>query len=138
MKSYKFNIKKAFLFAIIATAAFGLSSCAKKDINEPAGLSEYRINNQSGKTLIFKTSPETQILDNEIKKIDSDGGIGIVAPLPSIGLGSLKLYRDEMGNEIIAFEQDPVIDSEWTEEKQDNQEYGLVYYTITITENMIN
>jgi len=132
------NFRRACLYAIVGLVAHAMYSCDKEDINEPAGLAEYRINNQSSKILIFKASPELVIQTNEIKKIDSDGGIGIIAPLPSIGLGSLKLYRDDMGNEIIALERDPVVDSEWIEEKQDNQEYGLVYYTMTITDSMIN
>ncbi|MCF6297201.1 MAG: hypothetical protein L3J08_04330 [Flavobacteriaceae bacterium] len=132
-------MKKTIQFLIVGVIIFGIYSCNKQEeINEPAGLAEYRINNQTSKILIFKSNPEIIMPVGETKKIGSDGGIGIIAPLPSVGLGLLKLYRDDNGNEILALERDPIIDNEWTVEKQDDQEYGLVYYTITISDSMIN
>lgn len=132
-------LRKIYLFAFIAISVVGLSSCDKDDtIVEPAGLAEYRISNQSSKTLTLNSDPVITIEPNETKKIAEDGGIGIVAPLPSEGLVSFRLYRTENGNEILAIERDPVLDNEWNEEKQDDEEYGLVYYTMTITDGMID
>jgi len=137
----KMLIRKKSVVIIISLFLIFFSSCKKnatEAINEPAGLAKYFIDNQSTKILSYGDGTTAiKILPSEIKKIDEDGGIGIVAPLPSKGLGSIKLYRNVNGKETVVYEQNPIIDSYWVEEKQDNQEYGVVHFTLVISEEKI-
>ncbi len=48
------------------------------------------------------------------------------------------MYRNDNGTEIIALERDPVLNNEWKVEKQSDGDFGLVYYTMTITDDMLN
>lgn len=115
-----------------------LTACPNiEQITEPAGHARYFIHNQTGIDLYYGIGQQAiKIEPNNIKQIFQDGDFGIKAPLPSDGLGGrLRLYSDRQGS--IAIEQEPIDDSFWLEEKQDDQYYGLVHYTLTATAVML-
>lgn len=114
-------------------------SCSREDIMvDDAGLSYYFIENQSSTTLFFGIGASAvEIPSSETVKIAQDGSIGVLAPLPSVGLGGmLKLYLDSNAAQT-AYEQNPISNSLWLEEKQDEHEIGLVHYTLTVTDAML-
>jgi hypothetical protein len=129
----KFNISALFVFMLF------LMACPNDaDIKESAGLGKYFINNQSEVVLYYGTgSAAIEIGTGQTVQIHEDGGIGIQAPLPSDGLGGrLLLYKDTSGN--IGLLINPIDNSIWIKERQDDQYYGLVHYTLIVTSNMLN
>ena len=134
------NTESKFLkIGFLALALILLTACPQEDkIVEPAGQANYFINNQTDIDLYYGIGESAVIIEpNSTKLITQDGGIGTKAPLPSDGLGGrLHLYSNSQGT--LVFEQDPVKDSDWIEERQDDQYYGLVHYTFVVTAEMLN
>lgn len=134
------NTENTFLkFGFLAIAIILLTACPQEDkITEPAGLAKYFIDNRTGNHLFYGIGEKAvKIESNTLKQIFQTGTIGIKAPLPSDGLGGrLRLYLDDKGTPV--YEQNPIENSRWIEDKQDDRYYGLVHYTLAITADMIN
>ena len=134
------NTESNFLkIGFLVLALVLLTACPQEDkIVEPAGQSNYFIHNQTNIDLYFGIGTDAvKIEPHSTTKIFQNGDIGIKAPLPSDGLGGrLHLYSNMQGT--LVFEQDPIKDSDWTEEKQDDQYYGLVHYTLIVRADMLN
>lgn len=124
------KFKVLILLFISMALQVALVSCG----GEEAGASVYFLDNQSSINLISKNWGIQLIVNsNEILEI---GGAGMIGGNPGIG-GNLILYRDSLGNEIVAYEQIPIDESLWLAEVIDNSQYGSVYYTLIMTDDMI-
>ncbi|MFN7116227.1 MAG: hypothetical protein ACK4TA_05470 [Saprospiraceae bacterium] len=130
------KIRTLFCFAWLLLLLVSWSCEKDTTIVEPAGLGVYFIANQSATTLFYKRDSTIMIVPGATEKIGEFAGFGIQA-LPSEGMQALTLYRTGNGVDIIALEQNPIVDTLWTAVKQDNEQYGVTHYTFTVTDAMI-
>ncbi|MFV8226452.1 hypothetical protein [Christiangramia aquimixticola] len=139
------SLLKKFLLLFIG---LGIVSCNQEDdgelINEPAGIAEYFINNQTEKDLIVifqkseslraETDTSNVISPNSSIEIFKDWGFGI-NPVPEYSFNELKFYEArDLTNPIHTIS--PVENEDWTITDQDLGEsgYGLTIYELGFSE----